>query len=163
MKYGAVLPTRISPDRMGVTNIASHVERHAVDGVEGSEAPDEIAHFDHDAVIVLLVRLTELRDRNRPVFDCLPQQHHEGIFEPRRHRLDFSVLKRTAKPVTASAGRTHDAHLPGFGHGVDHVGILQEPRLESACGLPRRRFRHEGALARDAGDCCRRALREHAA
>ena len=73
------------------------------------------------------------------------------------------VLKRTAKPVTASAGRTHDAHLPGFGHGVDHVRILQEPRLESACGLPRRRFRNEGALARDAGDCCRRALREHAA
>ena len=79
-------------------------------------------------------------------FDGLPQQHHEAVFEPRRHRLDPSVLKRTAKPVTASAGRTHDAHLPGFGHGIDHVRIMQQPRLQSACGLPGRRFRHEGAL-----------------
>ena len=59
---------------------------------------------------------------------------------------------------------TWDPRLqPSSGHGVDHVRFLKEPRLESACGLSRRRLRHEGALARRAGDCCRRALREHAA
>jgi len=73
------------------------------------------------------------------VSDRPPQQHHKRILEPRQCRLDFGVLKRAAKPVAAGGGRAHDAHLPGFGHGIDQVRLLQQPRLQSACGLPRRR------------------------
>ena len=89
------------------------------------------------------------------------QQHHESIFKPRPARSRAVIAEGRLRRLRSSA--RDQPHATAFGNRVDHLGIIEQSRLQTAGRLPRRRIGQKNMAGGQLADLLRAALRQHLA
>jgi hypothetical protein len=95
---------------------------------------------------------------------AVPQQHHEAVFEARRHRLGRRAGEQCLDGSGGPVGPADEAHFAALRHGVDdRCGRVEQPGLQrSRRGAPGR-HRDETEIPRVVADLGGRALRNELA
>ena len=124
-------------------------EAHMIDGREGAEHANEIAHLRSTAsprAVASGAGRASSSDQTRSRCEsACPQQRHEAVFEARRRGRDRRSPPASARGNRARSVRlgTNEADAPGLGHRIDDFRTVQQPRLQARAAAARAADRRE--------------------